>query len=147
MVGATVASSRTHWLLAFAALCMLAQSALLPLASSSTDVWTPIHRHVTLNGVVPSHTHTYDSPVGQTQGKASCVVDDRSSTDAGNQHQEAIVCAPDDSGATASVTAAVQHWSSGWELVLPGVESVALSSAPDNWQSLVLPILTPPPRL
>lgn len=85
---------RIQWLLGLGAPCMLPQSTLLPLASTPASVWTPVHRHLTLNGGVPPHTHNYETNAGSGAGGPSCVVTDASAT-AGGVHNEPVVCAPD----------------------------------------------------
>ncbi len=139
------ASPGTQWLLGLAALCMLAQSTLLPLASAPSSAWTPVHRHLTLSGVVPPHTHNYNY---ETNPKAatgpSCVVTDASAS-AGGAHNEPVVCAADDSAST-TVTATVQHEPSALPVALRGTEALASLSSEGTWPSVVLAILTPPPR-
>ena len=122
---------------------MLAQSTLLPLTSSSMRAWTPEHRHITLTGVVPPHTHVYNYPAGQSSKGPACVVTE---SPPGTVHNEPLVCAPGDDGVTATVVTAVQHQPSVSRVARAGVEAQTPPSIEAVWQSLVLPILTPPPR-
>ncbi len=137
--------ARIQWLLGLAALCMFAQSTLLPLTSLPSSAWTPVHRHLTLNGVVPSHTHTYERPEGDAARGPSCIVTDASTATAGGVHNEPVVCAPDDSAST-TVTATVQHEPATLPVTLQGIEALAPLSSEGAWSSVVLAILTPPPR-
>ena len=146
MLATPVASPRTQWLLLFAAFWMLAQSALLPLVTPSMNVWTPMHRHITLDSVVPSHVHGYDHPADEAPRTTACFVTDSSSTATETQHRETIVCAPDNDGATSAAAVSVQHVPAVLQVALAGVESLALLSVRESWQSLVVSIPTPPPR-
>jgi hypothetical protein len=134
-----------QWLLLIAALCLVAQSTVLPLASPATSGWTPVHQHITLNGVVPPHTHAYDTPGGQRPGQPACSVTDTSSG-VGTTHAESIVCAPGDDGATASTTVAAHHGPSIWQLRTTGFESLTLPTWHRVWSSISVSPLTPPPR-
>lgn len=136
--------ARIHWLLGLAALCMLAQSTLLPLTSLPSSAWTPVHRHLTLSAVVPSHTHTYERPAGEAAPGPSCIVTDASTTP-GAVHDEPVVCAADDS-VTTTVTANVQFEPATRPVALHGIEALAPLSSEGAWSSIVLAILTPPPR-
>jgi hypothetical protein len=140
------ASPRVHWLLLLAACCLMAQSTLLPLVSPSTAVWNPVHRHITINGVVPPHTHAYEMPAGQARNAPSCVVTDTSSTAPTAPHEEPVVCVPSEDGATSSVAITVHHEPILWRVPLAGFESSALPVWERDWHSVTLPVLTPPPR-
>jgi hypothetical protein len=138
------ASPGAQWLLGLAALCMLAQSTLLPLASAPASAWTPVHRHLTLSGVVPPHTHNYEGNPKAAATGPSCVVTDASAS-AGGAHNEPVVCAADDSAST-TVTATVQHEPSALPVALRGIEALTSLASEGPWPSVVLAILTPPPR-
>lgn len=144
MPGAALASPRIQWLLALAAFCMLAQSTLLPVTTAQS-VWSPVHRHITVNGVVPPHTHDYDR-TGAEAGHTGCVVTDVSSATGSAAHNESLVCAPDDGAATSTVTIAVQHEAATLPLTTAGVESLLQPSSDGGWYSISLGTLTPPPR-
>jgi hypothetical protein len=123
-----------NWLMLVGALCMLAGT-LLPVTAPSMGAWSGTHRHITLNGIVPAHTHTYDVR-GHAQGVAnSCVVADTApvSASGATQHQEALVCAPETSEAQ-SVTVTVIHEPLMDGLLIPGFESVATLGPDLAWQ-------------
>jgi hypothetical protein len=134
-----------QWLLLIAALCLVAQSTVLPLVSPATSVWTPVHEHITINGIVPPHTHAYDTPGHQSSGQPSCVVTD-ASTVPGSTHNESMVCAPAGDGATASTAIVVHHGLGVWQLPVAGVESLATPALQRDWHSIAVRPLTPPPQ-
>ena len=145
MSAVPIESSRIQWLLALAAFCMLAQSTLLPLVSTAGAL-TPVHRHLTLSGVVPEHTHSFDDPDALDRSNSGCVVTPAASTEAGEAHNETLVCAPDDGTATPSVVGAVHPADAALPVALAGIESPTSPTSEDGWYSTVLGALTPPPR-
>jgi len=139
-------SPRIHWLLLVAACCLVAQTALLPLASMSASTWTPVHRHITLNGTIPPHTHPYELPAGQAAGAPACIVTDASSGVAGTQHQESVVCAPEADGALSGAAVVVYQVPGAWQMPAAGLESAEQLVEARPWSSVPAPVLTPPPR-
>jgi hypothetical protein len=125
---------------------MLAQSTLLPLASAPAGAWAPVHRHITLDGVVPLHTHSYELPASEPATAGGCMVTGAASSESASAHDESIVCAPDDGSATTSVTAAAQHEPAGVALRAPGINALVGVPSESGWRSIVTAALTPPPR-
>ena len=134
-----------HRLLLIAAFCLMAQSTVLPLVSPATSVWTPVHQHITLNGMVPPHTHAYETPGQQRAGQASCVVTDASMA-TGGMHNECVVCAPEGDGVTASTAIVVHHGLGLWSLPDAGIEALAALPLEADWHSIALRPPTPPPQ-
>jgi hypothetical protein len=142
---ASVALPRMHRLLMVAAFCLLAQSTVLPLVSPAISVWTPVHQHITLNGVVPPHTHAYDTPGRHSASQPSCVVTDASGG-TGGPHNESLVCAPAGDGTTAS-TAAVMHMGPGvGDVPAARLEALTPPVLQRDWRSVTVRPLIPPPR-
>jgi hypothetical protein len=108
------------------------------------SAWTPVHRHLTVDGVVPEHTHAYDRPHDGDRGAPGCVV--VAATPNGEAHNETLVCAPDDGSATTSVAGTLQHEAVGVRLAGPGIDSLTSLSPQRDWTSVALGTLTPPPR-
>lgn len=131
------------WLLAVAALCLLAQSTVWPVVAPSMATWDPAHRHITSDGAVPEHVHSYEEHSDSTDA-AACRVTSEAPREDGTDGAS-LVCAASSDGATTSVTTALHGTASD----VPGLSGATTSSLlarllppPDA----ALSVLTPPPR-
>lgn len=146
MTATRAAAPQANWLMLFGALCMLVGS-LLPITSSSLGALSATHRHLTLDGIVPAHTHHYDTASHGGAATTSCVVTDTSSVGPNGSapHSEALVCAPEGTDAQA-VASIVIHVPSLEGLHATGIESVETLGPDLAWQDALVPLRTPPPR-
>ncbi|MGE3410835.1 MAG: hypothetical protein AB7L91_01260 [Dehalococcoidia bacterium] len=129
------------WLMGLAAVCLLAQSTLLPIAAPSAAAWDPAHVHVSLSGVVPEHAHPYSGDEPRSQCAPSPAAADESSPAADRQ----VACGPAATGAISSVPAALTPASNA-AVDLSGHESSTGSGLAAEWVSATLDVRTPPPR-
>ncbi len=137
-----VRRSSASWLLAFAALCLVAQSTLWPLVAPSMAAWSPAHGHITTEASVPDHVHAYDGHGGASD-EAACraTADDRLEDAAATD----LVCTASNDGGTTSVTTALRG--GAFEaLSLGGATTSSALAAVARPAHLTPATLTPPPR-
>ncbi|MBX7110276.1 MAG: hypothetical protein K1X87_00310 [Dehalococcoidia bacterium] len=137
-------SSAVQWLLGLAAVCLLAQSTLIPIAAPAAAAWDPAHAHLTLNGVIPPHRHVFS--LGTEDGQKGCVVSTPDRSLANASTGEDVVCAASNSGETATVALAVHASAPAADVGLAGFESSAAPAALPGWFDVTAEVQTPPPR-
>lgn len=139
-VKASTVGAFGQWLLLLAVGCLLLQSTLLPVIPGAPQA--PDHRHLTLGGVVPPHTHSWDTGSGQSQGP-SC---QPSAQDIADAARPVVVCTGSDSAGVGSAVPHVMLQSRFSMAVACGCESASDCGLCGNWSGRVVAPLTPPPR-
>ncbi|MGE3793108.1 MAG: hypothetical protein AB7I38_04145 [Dehalococcoidia bacterium] len=128
-------------LVGLAAVCLLAQSTLLPIAVPSAAAWDPAHAHVSLSGVVPAHEHPYSADGSTSQ----CAASQAANHEAERLPDEPMACGPASTGAISAVGVALAPASNAG-VDLSGHEFSTGSGLAGGWASAPLDVLTPPPR-
>lgn len=140
-----VVMSLDRWLLGLAALCLLAQSTLVPLVVPAVAAWDPGHAHLTLNGVVPPHRHVFTSAVGG--GEKGCVASsDGAAAVPEVPRGDEVVCTPSNTGATGTVALAVHAPAPLAGVNVGGFEQLTWPAGPPAWLDVAADVQTPPPR-